>query len=257
MGKRRIIAFANQKGGTGKTTTVANLGACLASMKKRVLIIDMDPQGNLGQNFGLKTQELDKTIAGVLLGEKSLQEIVEEVRPNLYLAPGNIELIKADTDLNSQKAKEMRLKRALESATGFDFILIDCPPNLGNMTINSLTAADEVMVPLQPEAFSINGFQLLEETIEEVRIYTNPSLTMSGVIITMHDSRVNLHNDIAALVEERYQGLVLRPYIPRTIKLAEAQPAGKSVIDYDPKGIGSITYQELGKNIARQKKGAK
>lgn len=252
---QRIIAFANQKGGTAKTTTVSSLAYRMAEKGKKVLAVDLDPQGNLGQSFGLRPQEIDNTIAKVLTEEMALVDVVHEVGKNLYCVPANTDLVDTEVQLTSMKAREARLKRSLSSATGFDYILLDCPPNLGLMTVNALVAAQEVMVPLEPEFFSTSGFVLLKRTISDVQELLNNSLAITGVMITKFATGKRLHHDIKEMVEKEFEGLVFKTVIPVNIKLSEAQPAGESIFEFAPKSKGAQAYAELCKEIIKQEKG--
>lgn len=252
--KQRIIAFANQKGGVAKTTTVASLAFRLAEKGRKVLAIDMDPQGNLGQNFKLDPHSLEHSMADVLVEGRALEDTVYQVRKNLYVVPANTDLVEASMRLAGANAREFKLKKALRSASGFDYVLIDCPPNLDLMTVNALAAAEEIIVPLEPEFFSTSGLVLLKNTIEGVKEDLNPALEVSGVVITKFDVRKKLHNDIKNLVSDEFEGVVYKTMIPMNVKISESQPAGESIFEYAPKSTGAIAYSALCDEIIRQEK---
>ena len=252
MAKQRIIAISNQKGGTAKTTSTANLGAALSMKSKKVLLVDMDAQGNLGQAVGLKPQGELKTISDVLLRKCSIEDIAAEIHPSLYIAFGNQTLIDTELELVSAKARENRLKTALMDAPGFDYILIDCPPNLGLLTLNALTAATEVLIPVEAEYFAASGCALLENTINDVKTEINPELKISGVLITKANITQNLYKEVSASIREHFGDLVFDTVIPKNVSVAEAQPLGQSVLEFSPNSKGSEAYLALAKEIINQ-----
>lgn len=250
--KQRIIAFANQKGGVAKTTTTASVAYRLAEKGRTVLAIDLDPQGNLGQNFKLDPHSLERSIADVIEDGRTLEETVHQVRENLYVIPANNDLAGAAIRIVSANAREFKLKKALRTATGFDYILIDCPPNLDLLTVNALVAAREIIVPLEPEYFSTSGLLRLKNSIKGVKEDLNPDLEVRGVVITKFDSRKKLHHEIRDVVSEEFKGLVYKTMIPMNVKISESQPAGESIFEYAPKSTGSLAYMSLCDEIIRQ-----
>lgn len=250
--EQRIIAISNQKGGVGKTTTTSNLGYALSQLGKTVLMVDMDPQGNLAQCFGIYPQELEMTISSVLMRENTIDEVALELNPNLYIAPANKYLVDAELLLVSAKARENRLKSSLRQAEGFDYILIDCPPSLSLLTLNALAAATEVLMPVEAEYFSASGCALLEETITEITMEINDKLKHSGVLITKVNTRQVLHKQIVEEVKSHFKGLVFESMIPKNVSIGEAQPQGKSVLETEPKSKGAIAYLAFAKEIIKQ-----
>lgn len=252
MGK--IVSISNQKGGVGKTTTSINLSSNLASMGKRVLIIDIDPQGNAGSGLGLNINELEKTTYEVLLGEISPQEAIlsSEIK-NLWILPSNINLSGAEIDLMGMEEREYSLKRAINHLRkDYDYIFIDCPPSLGVLTINALTASDSVIITLQTEYFALEGLSQLMKIINLVRENLNSSLELEGVLLTMYDKRTNLSNQVANDVRNFFKEKVYNTVIPRNIKLGEAPSFGKPINYYDPDGIGAISYRNLALELVNQ-----
>lgn len=250
MGK--VVSISNQKGGVGKTTTSINLAACLANMGKRVLIVDVDPQGNSGSGLGLDTNKIAKTSYQVFIGEVSATEAVQKTNiPNLFIIPSNINLSGAEVDLLGEENREYRLKEALAPIQNdFDFILIDCPPSLGILTINALCAADSVMITLQTEYFALEGLTQLMKIISLVQKDLNTSLELEGVLLTMYDKRTNLANQVAEDVKSFFKDKVYTTVIPRNVKLSEAPSYGQPIVMYDPDGVGAQSYKNLAKEVA-------
>ena len=250
MGK--IISISNQKGGVGKTTTSINLAANLASMGNRVLIIDMDAQGNSGSGLGLEINGLEKTSYEVLLGESSINEaILSTSVDNLYIIPSNINLSGVEVDFFNVDKKEYRLKEQIAGIRNeYEYILIDCPPSLGLLTINALCAADSVMITLQTEYFALEGLTQLMKIISLVQEELNPSLELEGVLLTMYDKRTNLANQVVDDVRSFFKEKVYTTVIPRNIKLSEAPSFGKSILQYDPDGAGAQSYRNLAIELA-------
>lgn len=249
----RIIALANQKGGVGKTTTAINLGASLAACDRRVLLVDLDPQANATSGLGLPKNEA-KSMYPVLVDGLPLREIIQPTEiPTLFVAPSSVDLVAAELELGGLEGREFYLRRALEGATGdFDYVLIDSPPSLGLLTINGLTAADSVLVPMQCEYFAIEGVAQLLNTIERVQASLNPNLEIEGLALTMYDERINLSRQVAEEVRNHFGEKVYRTVIPRNVRLGEAPSFGKPIILYDIRSRGSEAYVSLAREfIAR------
>jgi chromosome partitioning protein len=245
MGK--VVSISNQKGGVGKTTTSINLSSNLAAIGKRVLIIDIDPQGNAGSGLGLNINEIENTTYEVILGDISIREAIfaTDIK-DLWICPSNINLSGAEIDLMNVEDKEFSLKRSIaEIRSEFDFIFIDCPPSLGVLTINALTASDSVMITLQTEYFALEGLSQLIKIINLVQENLNQGLELEGVLLTMYDKRTNLSNQVAADVRNFFKEKVYKTMIPRNIKLGEAPSFGKPINHYDPEGVGAQSYKNL------------
>ena len=249
MGK--IIAIANQKGGVGKTTTSINLSASLAAMKKKVLVIDTDPQGNATSGFGIDKNNLDNTIYELILGECSIRDcIVQEIIPNVSVVPSNVNLAAAEIELIGVDKKEYILKNEVDYIKDdYDFIIIDCPPSLNMLTINAMTTADSVLVPIQCEYYALEGLSQLIHTINLVKERLNPDLDMEGVVFTMYDSRTNLSMQVVENVKQNLSQRVYNTLIPRNIRLAEAPSYGMPINMYDAKSAGAEAYMKLAEEV--------
>ena len=247
----KIIAIANQKGGVGKTTTAVNLSASLAVKGKKVLVIDMDPQGNATSGFGINKNEVEKTIYELLLGDCSAKEsILVTKHKNVEIIPANVNLAAVEIELGEESDKHFILKKEIEGVRdSYDYIIIDCPPSLGMLTINAMTTADSVLVPIQCEYYALEGLGQLLYTVNLVKERLNPNLTMEGVVFTMYDSRNNLSMDVVKNVKQNYQGRVFNTIIPRNVRVAEAPSFGEPINTYDPKSAGAESYMNLAKEI--------
>ena len=244
MGK--IIAFANQKGGVGKTTTAINLSACLAAKRKKVLVIDMDPQGNTTSGFGVEKNELENTVYELILGECSVEEcLIKNVVKNVSIIPSNVNLAAAEIELIGVDKKEYILKNEIDWIRDqYDFIIIDCPPSLSMLTINAMTTADTVLVPIQCEYYALEGVSALMGTIQKVQ-KMNRHLAIEGVVLTMLDARTNLGVQVAQEVRKVFKNKVYKTVIPRNVRLGEAPSHGLPIHLYDPRSLGAQSYQQL------------
>jgi len=247
----KIFAFANQKGGVGKTTTVQNLGMGLKLAGKKVLLIDLDAQGNLSDSYGLDLNELEHTIYDVLKGKKTISEVTYE-QQELSIIPSNLELSGADIEFSSIPGREFLLKDALDEVEGYDIALIDCPPNLGLMTLNALSVADTIYIPLQTEYYSLKGMAQLLDCIKLIRKRINPKLELGGVICTMYDHRKNLNKDVKELIDDYFEGKVLKTVIRENISLAEAPSKSMTIFDYKPNSNGANDYLKLTEEILKK-----
>jgi len=247
----RIMAIANQKGGVGKTTTAVNLSACLADQGQKVLLIDIDPQGNSTSGLGIDKKKVKNSIYDVLINDEPMEEtIVKTKYERLYIVPSNIQLAGAEIELVATISREQKLKHALkEVKQNYDFIIIDCPPSLGLLTINALTAADTVLVPIQCEYYALEGLGQLMNTIKLVTKHLNPDLKVEGVVLTMFDARTNLSIQVVEEVKKYFRNKVYRTIIPRNVRLSEAPSYGQPIIVYDPKSRGAEVYTELAKEV--------
>lgn len=252
----RIIAVANQKGGVGKTTTSINLAAALAELDKKVLLIDTDPQGNATSGFGIEKNELDNTIYELILEECGIRDcIIEDVIPNVSVIPSNVNLAAAEIELIGIERKEFILKNAVDYINDkYDYIIIDCPPSLNMLTINSMTTADSILVPIQCEYYALEGLSQLIHTINLVKERLNPELEMEGVVFTMYDSRTNLSMQVVENVKSNLKQYIFTTLIPRNIRLAEAPSFGMPIIKYDPKSSGAEAYLNLAKELIEKNK---
>lgn len=247
----RVIAVANQKGGVAKTTTAINLGASLALRGERVLVIDMDPQGNATSGFGIERQKLKQCIYDVLVNENTLLDVVAPTDiPGLNIAPATMRLAGAEIEMVALVGREKRLAAALQGIRdGYTFILVDCPPSLGLLTLNALTAADRVLVPIQCEYYALEGLGQLMNTIKLVQRHLNPGLTLEGMLLTMFDARTNLSTQVVKEVKKHFKDKVFRTIIPRNVRLSEAPSYGKPVILHEPRSRGAEVYLELAEEV--------
>ena len=247
----RVIAIANQKGGVGKTTTAVNLGAALAEFGHRVLIIDLDPQGNATTGLGVNARNLESSVYDVILHDVAIEDCIEPTNlRNLFVVPATIDLAGAEIELVPVLSRETRLKRALDNVlSDFEYLLIDCPPSLGLLTINALAAASEVLVPIQCEYYALEGLGQLLNNIERVRKNLNPVLSVSTIVMTMFDARTRLAEQVVEEVRAHFGGRVCRTVVPRTVRLSEAPSFGQPIIVFDPTSRGATAYRELAKEV--------
>lgn len=243
----KVIAIFNQKGGVGKTTTNVNLSACVAKLNKKVLVLDIDPQGNTTSGFGIDKKTVDKSIYDVLIeGEDIKSAIIKTENENLDIISSNVDLAGAEIELTNRDERELILKKSLEGIRDdYDYVFIDCPPSLGLLTINALVAVDSVIIPIQCEYYALEGVSQLMSTIKLIKRSLNPKLEVEGVVLSMFDGRTNLSIQVVDEVKKYFKGKVYTTLIPRNVRLAEAPSHGLSIIDYDPKSKGAEAYMEL------------
>ncbi|CAM4215445.1 AAA family ATPase [Paenibacillus alkaliterrae] len=255
----KIIAIANQKGGVGKTTTSVNLAACLASLGKKVLLVDIDPQGNTTSGLGINKGDVTNCIYDVLINDVHPRDAMFETSvPGLKIIPATIQLAGAEIELVPTISRELRLKKSLHMVKDdFDYILIDCPPSLGILTINSLTAADSVLIPIQCEYYALEGLSQLLNTVRLVQKHLNTSLQIEGVLLTMLDARTNLGIQVIEEVKKYFQQKVYHTIIPRNVRLSEAPSHGQAIITYDPRSKGAEVYTELAKEVIMYEQAAR
>ncbi|MFN3410640.1 MAG: ParA family protein [Exilispira sp.] len=250
MGK--IITISNQKGGVGKTTTIINLGYALSLMEKKILIIDIDPQGNATSGLGVKLNDSQPTIYEVMMSNLDINSSIIK-KNGLSLIPSNIHLSGASIELINEPNREYKLSKALEGIKDFyDYIFIDTPPSLGLLTINALASSDEVIIPVQCEFFALEGLSQLLKTIKRVQSLINPKLVLNGVVLTMYDTRTNLSKEVYEEVKKYFEQKLYKSVIPRNVSIAESSSHGISVIEYEPKSSGSIAYMNLAKEFLQQ-----
>lgn len=252
----RIISVANQNGGVGKTTTTVNLGASLAYLGKKVLLVDIDAQGNATSGVGIRKPDVKEDIYDILVNEVDIKEtILPTSRENLFIVPATLQLAGAEIELTSMMARESRLKLALdEIKDDYDYILIDCPPSLGHLTINAFTASDSILIPVQCEYYALEGLSQLLNTVRLVQKHFNPDLAIEGVLLTMFDARTNLGAEVVEEVRRYFQEKVYEAVIPRNVRLSEAPSHGLSIIDYDIRSKGAEVYQALAKEVLAREK---
>jgi chromosome partitioning protein len=247
----KIIAIANQKGGVGKTTTSVNLGACLAYIGKRVLLVDVDPQGNATSGIGIEKADVEHCVYDILVDDVDVTEVIKPTAvENLDAIPATIQLAGAEIELVPTISREVRLKRALEKVKhNYDYIIIDCPPSLGLLTINALTASDAVLIPVQCEYYALEGLSQLLNTVRLVQKHLNTDLMIEGVLLTMLDARTNLGIQVIEEVKKYFRDKVYKTIIPRNVRLSEAPSHGQPIIIYDPRSRGADVYLELAKEV--------
>jgi chromosome partitioning protein len=248
----RIIAVANQKGGVGKTTTTVNLGAALAELDYRVLVIDLDPQGNATTGLGVEARNFEHSMYDVIMRDLPLEDCIEPTSvKNLFVAPATIDLAGVEIELVPAFSRELKLKRAIDTVVDdFDFVIIDCPPSLGLITVNGLAAADEVLVPIQCEYYALEGLSQLLRNVNLVSTNLNQTLEVSTIVLTMYDARTRLSVDVANEVREHFSERVCRAVIPRTVRLSEAPSFGQPITVFDPTSRGAVAYRELAKEVS-------
>lgn len=249
--KARVLAVVNQKGGVGKSTTSVNLSATLGDLGQKVLLVDLDPQGNATSGFGLNRSQRERCIYDALLGESQIAELIEPVEvEHVFAVPATIQLAGAEIELVSALSRENRLKSVLEPVLkDFDFIIVDCPPSLGLLTINALTAADGLLIPIQCEYYALEGLSKLLDSFRLVKTHLNPGLEIFGVVMTMYDSRTRLSQQVVDEVRDFFEGKIFDTLIPRTVRLSEAPSFGQPITLYDPSGKGAEAYRQLAKEV--------
>jgi chromosome partitioning protein len=256
----RVIAIANQKGGVGKTTTAINLGAGLAVAEQKTLVVDMDPQGNATSGMGLDRTQLDRSVYDVMLDDAPITDVRRERLhfPYLDVVPSSQDLVGAEVELVDRPGRELVLRRALAAVRDeYDYVLLDCPPSLGLLTLNTLAAADTVLIPIQCEFYALEGLSQLLNTVRLVQQSLNPKLQIEGVLLTMYDQRLNLSRQVAEEAKEYFGSRVFRSVIPRNVRLAEAPSFGKPIVLYDLLSVGAQSYLALAKEIIAAQDGAR
>lgn len=248
------IAITNQKGGVGKTTTAINISTYLADFGKKVLLVDLDPQGNSTSGLGIDKEEIESCLYDILINEKSISEIkLKSKVENLDVIPASVVLAAAEVELVQELSRENKLKMALDKAKeDYNFIIIDCPPSLGLLTINGLVAADFLIIPVQSEFFALEGLAQLLHTVQRVRTYLNQSLTLLGVVITMYDKRTILSRQVEEELNKHFPGKIFEAIIPRSIRLAEAPSHGKSILEYSDISTGALAYKNLAEEVLKK-----
>ncbi|MCH3949860.1 MAG: AAA family ATPase [Acidaminococcus sp.] len=251
-----VIAIANQKGGVGKTTTSINLSACLASPRRKVLLVDLDSQGNATSGLGINKNELKHDMYDVLINGVRMEEIITPTQwKNLSVAPATVNLAGAEIDMIDKKNRAKCLKKPLDKVRDmYDYILIDCPPSLSLLTINALTAADSVIIPIQCEFYALEGVAQLLQSVERIKASSNPDLYVEGIVMTMADSRTHLSNDVVKAVQEHFPNLLYRTLIPRSVRLGEAPSYGMPITAYDPHSKAAEAYKALTREVLRRAK---
>ncbi len=249
----RTIIIANQKGGVGKTTTAINLSASLAVRRKKVLLIDMDPQGNASSAFDLKQEENESNIYDVMLGEAKIEDVVREnVRPKLSIIPSDVNLAACEIQLSDHENRNYILKEELDRIrNNYEFVIIDCPPSLNILTLNAMCAGDTVLVPLQCEYYALEGLAQLMKTVDLVSERLNPDLIIEGIVFTMFDSRTNLANQVVENVQQNTDKKIYKAVVPRNVRLAEAPSFGMPITEYDPRSSGAKAYDSLAKKVIK------
>lgn len=255
----RVISVANQKGGVGKTTTTVNIAAALAMHGQRVLVVDLDPQGNASTALGMERDSQTRSIYHCLVEDEEIRKLAQPVPdiPNLWCAPATIDLAGAEIELVSLVAREARLKRAFAAydTTDLDYILIDCPPSLGLLTVNAMVACDEVMIPIQCEYYALEGLGQLLRNVELVKSHLNTGLSISTILLTMYDGRTRLSQQVAEEVRSHFGDLVLKTLVPRSVRVSEAPSYAQSVMTYDPTSTGAVAYLEAAREMAHRAEG--
>lgn len=251
----RVIAIVNQKGGVGKTTTTVNLSAALAMRGRKVLVVDIDPQGNATSGLGVDKHGLEANLYDVFANVFRLSSVIVGTElPSLWVAPSNADLVGAEVELGSRKGRELILRGEIDRLRdSFDYVVIDCPPSLGLLTVNALVAADTLLVPLQCEYYALEGVSSLMQTVDLARVQLNPNLELEGVVLTMYDGRTNLARQVEAEAREYFGDKVFAAIIPRNVRLSESPSFGQPILLYDPHSIGALAYEALGEELENRR----